>query len=163
MYNKDKVILMTKLAVYDKSRGSSDRKKHSFFRSDYVYRQNMWMRFYLAIGLVCVFVFYVLHRLAFAEFNVYTIDWQAEGLKLAYAVLVVMLAYTVIGTVIYTFDYERAGNRQKRYIELLSRLDRKPKPRPEVNTIDMDAVKFRTAGQETERLLARKAEEQKER
>ena len=126
MVDKERIALMTKLAVYDKSEGKKDRQKLQYFRHDYIYRQNMWTRFFVFIGCLILFFFYVLHKLAFESIDLYNYDYKGEGLKLLIFYLAVAGVYTIIGTIKATTEYERAKSRLKLYTSLLNKLDGVP-------------------------------------
>lgn len=124
MANKEKIILMAKLAVYDKSHSEKDLKKLSYFRNDYVYRQNIGVRFCVLIGCLIVILLYVMHKIVIDNIDVFSgMDYQEELMGAAVFVVVVVVAYSLIGTIVYMADYQNAKKRQRRYIKMLDALD----------------------------------------
>jgi len=123
MHNKEKIILMAKLAVYDKNIGKEDWKDDVFFRQDFIYSSNMKTRFYIFFGCIILTVFYFLHRSSFHDINLFTIDYLTEARNLLIFFAIVLVTYTVIGTIIYTARYVQMQKRIMQYFELLDKLD----------------------------------------
>jgi len=115
---------MSKLAVYDKGQGQTDKRADRLFRRDFIYRQNMWTRFYASIvaatGLVCYWVY----RFFTTDMDVFNLDidtMTSQGILVLGATL---LIFTVVGTMKATADYQMAQSRLSRYYKLLNHLDR---------------------------------------
>jgi len=123
MHNPEKIILMAKLAIYDKNTGKEDRKDSDFFRQDYIYSSNMKTRFYAFFGCIILSVFYFLHMAAFQDVDIFSIDYQSEAIGLIIFFAIVLVAYTVIGTILYTARYVQLQKRMAHYFELLDKLD----------------------------------------
>ncbi|OOB77875.1 MAG: hypothetical protein BEN19_01115 [Epulopiscium sp. Nuni2H_MBin003] len=120
MVDRDKVILMTKLALIDKNHGRQDGAILSHYKSDYVFINNFKTR---------VLVFFV--ALAIWGCNLL---WQIEqGLNLptnqeeiiadfiipaAIFVGTWLIVYTIISTYIYRLRYNQALARNKDYEDL---------------------------------------------
>jgi hypothetical protein len=115
---------MTKLAIYDKNRSERDMKKLSYFRNDYVYRQNIGVRFGVLIGCLIVILLNFMHKIVIDNIDVFSgMDYQEELMGAAVFVVVVVVAYSLIGTIVYMADYQNAKKRQRRYIKMLDALD----------------------------------------
>ena len=123
MYDKDKIRIMSKMAVYDKRDFERDAKSGQYFRHDFIYKKNMQMRFFLGIGCVILLFFYVMHLLAIEGVDFFTVDFQAEALRLLFFALILMTAYSFIGTIIYTREFLRSERRMNTYFKLMRRLD----------------------------------------
>lgn len=116
---------MSKLAVYDKNQAESDKKKLSYFRNDYVYRKNMWIRFNVLIGCLIVILFHTMHKIVIDNVDLMTgFDYKAEFINAAVFTVVIMAAYSCIGTMIYISDYQKAKKRLRRYYKLMDELDK---------------------------------------
>jgi len=122
LLDPQKVITMTKLAIYDKEGAEEDLNIDRFFRHDYIYRQNMWIRLYLLIGCLVVIGLRVLHMLAVDQADLFALDFRAELIKAAVFILIVLVGYTIIGTIQYTVVYERSQRRMREYFALLDEL-----------------------------------------
>ncbi|MDR3239669.1 MAG: hypothetical protein LBT44_06230 [Clostridiales bacterium] len=122
-FNEKKIVIMTKLAIYDKQFGGADRKDNDYFRHDYIYRKNMWNRFCAIIGAIILIFLYWLHQIVVKNVNILTIDFKQAGTDAAFFVLAVMMLYTLIGTVIAAGQYAKSQERLKAYVRLLNILD----------------------------------------
>ena len=123
MYDKDKIRIMSKLAVYDKNDFERDAKANHYFRHDYIYKHNMRMRFFLGIGLVILLFFYVMHLLAIEGADLFTLDFEVEIMRLLFYALVIMFAYSFIGAIIYTRQFIISERRVNAYFTLMRQLD----------------------------------------
>jgi len=122
-YDKEKIRIMSKMAVYDKRDFERDSKAGQYFRHDFIYKRNMQMRFFLGIGCVILLVFYILHLLAIEGADLFAVDFQAEAVRLLFYLLVLMIAYSFIGTIIYTREFLISERRIKAYFALMRKLD----------------------------------------
>jgi len=123
MYDKEKIQIMSKLAVYDKNDFDRDAKAGQYFRHDYIYKHNMRMRFFLGIGCVILLLFYVMHLLAIEGVDIFTLDFEVEIMRLLFYGLIIMLAYSFIGTIIYTRDFIKSERRVNAYFALMRQLN----------------------------------------
>jgi len=114
---------MAKLALYDKNEGKDDWKDNVFYRQDYIYSNNMKTRFYVFFGCVILSAFYFLHMAAFQDVDIFSIDYRIEAIRLLVFFAVVLVGYTIIGTVLYTARYVQKQKRIEKYFELLDELD----------------------------------------
>lgn len=137
MKSKSEIILMTKLAIYDKSHGKKDRVCNDYFKGDYVYKKNMWTRFYTAIGTLILIIFIFLHRIAVYEIDIFTLDFKTEISKYAVYFLTVLIAYTIIGSFLSAREYNKSRLRFKKYLLVLSKLDGSAKKNQHSNKEDL--------------------------
>lgn len=124
MYDKKKITIMTKLAVYDKNFAEEDLRADQYFRHDYIYKKNMKNRIFVFIGCIIVILLYVLHRIVYGNFDIYAINYTAELIKIILFFAAMLIAYTVLGTAIYTAEFHKAQERLDKYFKLLDRLDK---------------------------------------
>ncbi len=124
MSDKRKIILMTKLAIYDKKLGDSDRKLAKYFRHDYIYRKNMWTRFFVGIATVIIIGLYWAYKIFIDGTDIFGIDYEAAIFKSVVFALVVIVFYSIIGTIIATIEYQQAKLRLQRYFKVLNHLDK---------------------------------------
>lgn len=123
VYNKKKIAIMAKMAVYDKNGFEKDAKSNQYFRHDFIYKKNMSMRFFVGVGCLFLAGFYVLHLFAFREADIFTIDYFSMFARLIVAALVIMVAYSFIGMIVYTREYEISRRRIRRYFALMDELE----------------------------------------
>ena len=50
MKSRQKILLMTKLALYEKHYGAVDRAANDYFRHDFIYKKNLGTRFAVGFG-----------------------------------------------------------------------------------------------------------------
>jgi len=110
MYDRERIIIMSKLAVYDRDH-RDDYKKEQYFRHDYNYKQNTWTRIYVFIGALILVVFYFLHKTAMSGTEFFALDLVSELIGAGIFMVVVQVIYTGIGTIINITEYEKAQNR----------------------------------------------------
>ena len=121
--NKERIIIMSKLAVYDKNYGEKDKAAAKFFRTDYVYRKNMWARFYVFAGCLMTAALYALRVFVVDGYDFFGYDYAGTLMSAGALVLAVMVAYTLIGTKIYVSEYNRSVRRLGNYLELIKLLN----------------------------------------
>ena len=142
MISKKRIIMMTKLAVYDQRYGSRDKKNNEYYRHDYIYRKNMWTRLCAFIGAAILLGVYWIYQLFVLNVSFLEIDYQNAGMEAAVFVLAVMAIYTVIGTIRETAQYAKSQRRLRNYMRMLYALDRirepEPEPEPKHDTITVN-------------------------
>ena len=122
-HDRQKIILMSKLASYDKYHAKGDRRKTEFFRHDYVYRQNLTARFYTLIGSIIVVLFYFLHRMVIDHLDFLDIESLITDLIISAAfIILVQLLYSLLGFVIHSRDYNASADRIEEYTENMKAL-----------------------------------------
>ena len=115
---------MSQLALYDKGQGRADKKADRLFRRDYIYRQNMWTRFYASIVVVIGLICYWVYRYFTTDMDLFDLDLRSMLTQAVVVLGVTLLFFTVIGTIKATADYQRAQRYLRRYYKLLAYLDR---------------------------------------
>jgi len=123
MIQKGKIIAMSKLAAYEKSRGRADRRVTSFFRTDYIYRKNFMSRLCAFLGCVILLIFYLLNKVAVDQADLTALDYRSLIFKAVVFAIVVMFAYTLITSIRSMREYDAASSRQERYYANLYRLN----------------------------------------
>ena len=124
MIDRRTVILLTKMAIYDKHHGEKDRRINGFFRSDFVYRRNMWARAAAAAGCLLVLAAYWLNQLVSGAADLLSVDWRKAGTDAGMWLLTVMVVYTLISTVLATVEYQSSQRRLERYYGYIRQLER---------------------------------------
>lgn len=123
MHDKEKIRIMSKMAVYDKRGFDKDAKANQYFRHDYIYKRNMSMRFFLGFGCLILIFFYALHLLAIEDVDIFTLDFGSEALTVLIFALAVMVAYSFIGTIVFTREFLRSQKRIAEYFSLMKQLE----------------------------------------
>jgi hypothetical protein len=128
LVSKKRVIMMTKLAVYDQKYGSRDKKDNEYYRHDYIYRKNMWTRLCASFGALIILTVYWAYQIFSLDQSFLEIDYLNAGTDAAIFILAVMALYTVIGTIRETACYAKSQRRLKNYMRTLYMLDRVREP-----------------------------------
>ena len=135
MINKKRIILMTKLALYDQQYGKRDKRDNEYYRHDYIYRKNMWTRLCTFIGAGIILTVYWIYQIFVLKNNFLEIDYKEAGTNAAIFILSIMAIYTIIGTIRETAQYAKSQRRLKNYMKMLYMLDRLHDPEPSHDTI----------------------------
>jgi len=124
MINKEKIVIMTKMAIYDKNFGEADRSSGSFFRHDYIYWKNFWARLSALFGCAIVVAAYVLDKIVIKSTDLFAIDYKQEGIKILTFVIVVLGIITFFNSIKATREYSAIEKRIASNLEYTKKLDR---------------------------------------
>ncbi|MDR1703244.1 MAG: hypothetical protein LBS19_00980 [Clostridiales bacterium] len=129
---------MTKLASYDKEHGEKDRKMAEFFRHDYVYRRNVTTRFFTLLGSLIVVLFYFMRRIIIEHLDILDLTGEVvdDLIKMSIFVVLMQVAYTLIGFWAHARDYNAAQGRINEYFEGLDELSQLSQKKDEKSKTD---------------------------
>jgi len=125
MVDKEKIIIMTNLAIYDKNHGGADRRANTFFRHDYVYWKNFWARLYALLGSLILVAFYIIDKIVINGEDLFEIDYRAEGIRILVFVVSVMVIASLISSLKSTREYSIIQKRLDSYLKLTEKLEGK--------------------------------------
>lgn len=124
MLNEERVVLMTRMASYEKGEGRKNVKIGNYFRSDYIAVQVLKAVICATVAFAIVFALYVLYDFEFFMQNLYKMD---ELLALIRNVLIFyagsVTVYALLTYVICTYRYAKAKNSLKCYYQNLKKLN----------------------------------------
>jgi uncharacterized membrane protein YciS (DUF1049 family) len=122
MLNEEKVILMTKLAMYEQSTGKEDLDKGKYFKSDYV-------KYNCLKTLVSTTLMFILVVVAYIYYNMGTIIEQLadmDYLDMAYKIVVgygiTCVVFMVFAWFLYSYRYIKAKPHLIKYNQNLKKL-----------------------------------------
>lgn len=123
MVNKEKVILMTKLAAYEQGEGKRVVPIASYFRTDYISSQ--LLRSFLAgtfafAVIVGIMIFY---NFEFIMQDIYNTDLLGFAKKVGTIYLICMGIYLILSYILAVYRYKRARNSLRGYYADLKRLN----------------------------------------
>lgn len=124
MLDEEKIHYMTKIAIHRKNYNEKDTKLDNFYRSDYIYKKNIFNRFAVLIGLVFVAILAALDIIFVKQTDIFSINYKEFGIKLIVIFLVVMILYSFIGMLKYGAEYDLAEKRLKQYRSLIRDLEK---------------------------------------
>jgi len=123
MVNQQKIITMTKLALYDKHEGIYDRAANDYFRHDYIYRKNLSTRISVGVGGVLILAIYWLRVIFVDGMDIFEIDIQHYATESILFIIALVAVYSVIGTVQGTREYYLVQKRLRKYQNMLKFLE----------------------------------------
>lgn len=123
MVNEEKVILMTKLAIFEKEKGKKDMVILNYFRSDYIGFKVLKAVLAATLSFFMVFVLYLLYNFETIMADIYKMDLIDVGKSILVMYLSIVGVYAVIVYAVYTHRYSKAKKELKDYYSKLKRLE----------------------------------------
>ena len=123
MVDKEKVILMTKLASYEKTDGRKNMNIVNYFRSDYIGFQVLKAIIAATLSFVLVLAVYLFYNFEDLMADIYKMDLLSTGKGLVAIYLCLVGGYVVIAYFVYTYRYFKAKRSLKEYYTGLRRLE----------------------------------------
>jgi len=115
MLDRDKVILMTKMAAFEQREGRRTANMNQYFRSDYVGYQ-------ILKSIISATIVYFILAGAYALFNfesviqqVYSGRWMALLQRIGVIYVVLIGVYAVVSYIVYSYRYSKMRGRLKEY------------------------------------------------
>jgi len=105
MVHQQKIVTMTKLALYDKHEGAADRAANDYFRHDYIYRKNLGTRLAVGFGGMIILLIYWLRVIFLDGVDVFELYIQHHVTESILFILAIMAVYSLIGTIQGTREY----------------------------------------------------------
>lgn len=122
MINEEKVILMTRLASYEKREGKNNMTIGKYFRGDFV---SLHLLKAVIAATICYFVAFGLYLLYFIEelmAKIYEMDFVLFA-KNAISIYVIFVAiYCCLSYVVFSYRYVKARKGIRRYYHNLKKL-----------------------------------------
>ncbi|NBI89356.1 hypothetical protein D3Z45_01825 [Lachnospiraceae bacterium] len=122
MLNQERIILMTKMASYEKNEGKKNDSIMNYFRGDYVWLQVMKSFICGTIAFGVVFGMYIFYDFEFFMLDIYKMDLMEFGKSVLMKYLLVIGIYSIISYAIYCYRYAKAKQGVKLYMNNLRRL-----------------------------------------
>ncbi len=124
MLKEEKIRWMTKASIYEKREGRTDLKRNEYFFGDYV-------RIHLLKNLICVTIAYILLAGIYALYKIEDIFMMAANLQISTLLkemvliyLIIVIIYTAIGIILYSWRYQSSRKRVRRYYRILRHIDK---------------------------------------
>lgn len=122
MLNEDRVILMTRMAAYEKGEGKKNGAVGSYFRGDYIGLQVLKSALSATIAFVLCGGLYLLYNFDAIMDGIYEMDLLHAARMVAIIYLVVVGVYVLISYFIYSYKYGKARKKQRLYYNHLKQL-----------------------------------------
>lgn len=122
MVNEEKVILMTRLAMYKGSLGREDLEKGKYFQSDYVKLNCLKTVLSSTVLFVVVAVSYIYYNIADILSELTEMDFLKLASQIIGAYATLCIAFVLIAWVLYTYRYSKAKPKLIKYNRNLKKL-----------------------------------------
>ena len=124
MIVKDKVSLMSKMAIFEKSKGGKAVLKDiSFFRSDHIRWDLLKTGASVTVGYALILGLIIVYNLEYLVKNATKLDYKNIGIKALGIYLIVMVVYLVFTFLYSAYRYGKSRNKFAKYNRLLSKLE----------------------------------------
>ena len=124
MIVKDKVSLMSKMAIFEKSpKGKAVLRDISFFRADRIRWDLLKTGASVTVGYALVLGLIILYNLEYLIKNATTLNYKDIGIKTLGVYLVVMAVYLEFTFLYSTYRYGKSRKKFLKYNKLLSKLE----------------------------------------
>ena len=125
MIVKDKVSLMSKMAIFEKSaQGKAALKDMGFFSSDHIRWDLLKTGASVTIGYALILALIILYNLEYIIKNATNLNYKMLGVKVLGIYLIVMVVYLVFTFFYSAYSFNKSRKRFLKYNKLLSRLER---------------------------------------
>ncbi|MGN0395613.1 MAG: hypothetical protein ACI4EF_09625 [Coprococcus sp.] len=122
MVNGEKVILMTKLAMYEQSLGREDLDKGKFFKSDYVKYNCLKTLISTTILFWIVVAAYVYYNLDTIMEEFASMDYLGIAYKLIVYYAITCVVFMALAWILYSYRYMKAKPKLIKYNQNLKKL-----------------------------------------
>lgn len=122
MLNKDRIILMTKMASYENTEGKQNIEIGKYFRGDYLTIQLFKSFIVSSIGFWIVFGLYFLYHFETFIAEIYEMDLIAFAKNVLIYYAVTVIGYGIISYLFYSYRYAKAKKNLKYYYYNLKKL-----------------------------------------
>ncbi len=124
MLNEERIIMMTRMAVYESGEGKKNGAIGSYFRGDYIGLQVLKAVFSATIAYFLVCGVYLLYHFDTIMDGIYEMDLWGIARRAAIAYIVTIVVYALISYIVYSYRYGKARKKQKAYVNRLRQLSR---------------------------------------
>lgn len=124
MTNKNKIIIMSKLAIYEKNYGKQDKKIIMYYKNDYIYLNNFKTRIFCSFACLILIGLYISHKILFDNIDIYNFDIFKTVKNSILFIIIMLIIYTIIETIQSTKKYNKAKKRHTTYINGLTLLNK---------------------------------------
>ncbi len=123
MLNEERVILMTRMAAYEKGEGKENVKIGSYFRGDYLSKELLKSVVCSTIVYLIVCGLYVLYDFEVFMQDLYKINLPALGMDVLKYYVITVVCYGLIVYVACSVRYAKTRKNLKNYYQNLKKLN----------------------------------------
>lgn len=122
MVNGEKVILMTRLAMYEQSLGREDLDKGKYFKSDYVKYNCLKTIVSTTVLFWIIVIAYVYYNLGTIMEELANMDYLSIAYKIVLYYGLICLVFLIFAWVLYSYRYIKAKPKLIKYNQNLKKL-----------------------------------------
>lgn len=122
MVNGEKVILMTRLAMYEQSLGREDLDKGKYFKSDYVKYNCLKTIVSTTVLFWIIVIAYIYYNLGTIMEELASMDYLSIAYKIVLYYGLICLVFLVFAWVLYSYRYIKAKPKLIKYNQNLKKL-----------------------------------------
>ncbi len=123
MLDEERVILMTRMAAYERKEGRQNIKIGNYFRSDYIAVQVLKSLFSVTVAFALVAALYVFYHFDTLLQEIYQMDLPAFARKVLTYYVASAVSYGLLTYVVSTYRYAKAKKSLKQYYHNLKKLN----------------------------------------
>lgn len=123
MINEERIILMTKLAAYEKGEGKRSMAVGKYFRGDYISLHLLKTAISGTIAYLIGFGVYLLYFYEDLLANLYNMDFALFARNVIYYYVIFIVVYGLLTYIVFTFRFIKAKKSIKRYYHNLKKLN----------------------------------------
>lgn len=128
MVNEERVILMTKLASYERGPGKKNVNISNFFRGDYIGFQLLKSIICATMAFAIVIGVYIFYHFEDLMSDIYQLDLIELGKEFLKYYLILLIGYCGISYSVYSYRYHKARKSLKSYYSNLRKLNQMYNP-----------------------------------
>lgn len=122
MLNEERIVLMTKMAVYEEREGRKNVAIGSYFRGDYISLQVLKAVISATIVFGILFVMSIFYDFESFMLDIYKMDLLAYGRRILVIYGIFVIIYGIISYIVYSYRYNKVKRSLKQYYINLKRL-----------------------------------------
>ena len=123
MLNEERVILMTKMEVYEEDDGKKNVQIGNYFRGDYISLHILRSIISGTVAFGILFALYLFYDFEVFMENIYEMDLVDFAKKVLVAYGGMIVTYGVISYMVYSYRYSKAKKSLKQYYANLKKLN----------------------------------------
>ena len=123
MINEERIVLMTKLASYEKGEGKQSMAVGKYFRGDYISLHLLKTVINGTLAYLLCFGVYLLYFFEDIMANLYNMDFALFARNIIYYYVIFIVVYGLVTYIFFTFRFIKAKKSIKRYYHNLKKLN----------------------------------------
>jgi hypothetical protein len=124
LLNENKVKMMTKMAIYEKSQGRRMLKNARYYKSDYIALSVLKSTIATTFAYIIIVLMYVLCDIEQLVSEINTLDYAVIGRKLGLYYIAMLVLFAVISGAVSAYQYNHSRSGLKKYFSRLNKLER---------------------------------------